>query len=173
MFSHNREWCHLPCLHEFWRKNSKFFFSQVSIQKGSSESFFGPTKGVPQDGFICVTPSKVFPRPHIFGKLSRFQRHLTWTLTIQALCSLNQKNIKTHDGQTTRWHRMLYLDPGGEGVVCVKPSWGGGVATFQKIHRSFPGRPYSSWMKMAIYGSHRPGCWRHSVCSAKTRNGAI
>ena len=57
---------------------------------------------------------------------------LVCRLTIQALCSLNQKNIKTHDGQTTRWHRMLYLDPGGEGVVCAKPSWGGGFATFRK-----------------------------------------
>ena len=39
-----------------------FFFSQVSIQKGSSESFFGPTKGVPQNDFIFVPLSKGFPQ---------------------------------------------------------------------------------------------------------------
>ena len=30
------------------------FLSEVSIQKGSSESFLGPTKGVPQNDFINI-----------------------------------------------------------------------------------------------------------------------
>ena len=55
----------------FLKKNSIFFSSQVSIQKGSSESFIGPTKGVPQDGSILVNLSKVFPRPRMFWKTSK------------------------------------------------------------------------------------------------------
>ena len=39
------------------------------IQKCSSESFFGPAKGVPQKGFIFVTPSRVFPMTNMVGKL--------------------------------------------------------------------------------------------------------
>ena len=35
-------------------QNITFFFSQVSTQKGSSESSFGPTKGVPQNDFMFV-----------------------------------------------------------------------------------------------------------------------
>ena len=58
----------------FLKKNSNFFSSQVSIQKGSSESFFGPTKGVPQDGFIFVTLCKVFPRPRIFLETSKISK---------------------------------------------------------------------------------------------------
>ena len=50
-------------------QNVIFFFSQVSIQKGSSESFFGPTQGVPQNNFIFVPPSKVFPRSNILARL--------------------------------------------------------------------------------------------------------
>ena len=44
-------------------KNIIFFFSQVSIQKGSSESFFGPTKGVPQNDFIFVPFPRFSPGP--------------------------------------------------------------------------------------------------------------
>ena len=67
---------------------------------------------------------------------------------------------------------MLHLDPGGEGVLYVKPNSGGAFKT-KKIHIGYHSRSFSWLMKVVIYGSHRPGCWRHSVCSTTTENGAI
>ena len=43
--------------------NVFFFFTHVSIQKGFSESFFGPTKGVPQNDFIFVSFPRFSPGP--------------------------------------------------------------------------------------------------------------
>ena len=40
----------------------------------------------------------------------------------------------------------------------------------QHPFRVYLGPPYDMLFKK---GLRRPGCWRHSVCSAKTRNGAI
>ena len=46
-----------------FKPTRNFFFSQVSIQKGSSESFFGQTKGVPQNDFIFVSFPRFSPGP--------------------------------------------------------------------------------------------------------------
>ena len=85
-------------------------------------------------------PFQGFPKAPHFWKTFKISNapNMDPHNTIQALCSLNQKNIKTHDGQTTRWHRMLYLDPGGEGVVCVKPSCGGGFKTPKTTRQKLP-----------------------------------
>ena len=37
------------------------------------ESFFGPTKGVPQDGFVFVTPSRVFQGPAFLENFQDFK----------------------------------------------------------------------------------------------------
>ena len=125
-----------------------FFFPQVSIQKCSSESFFGPANRVPQKGFIFVTPFGVFPRPNMFGKLERFQRHLTQTLKTRALCPFHQTKVENHDEQTARWHPMVHLDPGGRGVVYLWPSFGSGLQTFYTSHHSRAFHVWLRWSRM-------------------------
>ena len=78
-------------------------------------------------------PFQGFPKAPHFWKTFKISKAPNMDPHNTSLVFPQPKNYEqTHDGQTTRWHRMLYLDPGGEGVVCVKPSWGGGFATFRK-----------------------------------------
>ena len=113
--------------------NIFFSFSYVSIQKGFSESASGPTKGVSQDGFGFATPSRLFPRPHIFGKFPRFQRYLTWILTRQILYSLYQRKIKINDSWWT--NNKMASDasprPWRSRIGYVKPSSGGNFKNFK------------------------------------------
>ena len=82
-------------------QNITFFFSQVSIQKGSSESFFGPTKGVPQNDFMFV-PLPKFSQVQHSCKTLKMLTATNMDPQNKGFVFLSQKKVETNDAKATR-----------------------------------------------------------------------
>ena len=78
-----------------------FFFSQVSIQKGSSESFFGPTKGVPQNDFMFV-PLPRFSQVQYSCKTLKMLTATNMDPQNKGFVFLSQKKVETNDAKAAR-----------------------------------------------------------------------
>ena len=77
------------------------FFSQVSIQKGSSESFFGPTKGVPQNDFMFV-PLPRFSQVQYSCKTLKMLTATNMDPQNKGFVFLSEKKVETNDAKATR-----------------------------------------------------------------------
>ena len=82
-------------------QNIMLFFSQVSIQKGSSESFFGPTKGVPQNDFMFV-PLPRFSQVQYSCKTLKMLTATNMDPQNKGFVFLSQKKVETNDAKATR-----------------------------------------------------------------------
>ena len=82
-------------------QNIMLFFSHVSIQKGSSESFFGPTKGVPQNDFMLV-PLPRFSQVQYSGKTLKMLTATSMDPQNKGFVFLSQQKVETNNARATR-----------------------------------------------------------------------
>ena len=99
---------------------------------------FWANKGGTPGRLHSCDPFHGFPKAPHFWKTSKISKAPNIDPHNTSLVVHQPNKIKTHDGQTTRWHRMLHLDPGGEGVVYVKTSCGSGFKTLKTTRQKLP-----------------------------------
>ena len=171
MFNHNREWCHLRYLCRFWKRIAFFLFTSLYSKRLFWVIFWANKGGTPGRLHSC-DPFHGFPKAQHFWKTSKISKAPNIDPHNTSLV-FHQPNKNKHSWWTN--NKMASdASPGPwwwRSTVCEAKFWR--CLQNKKIHIGFHSRPYASWIKVVIYGSHRPGCWRHSVCSTTTENGAI